>query len=50
MKQNIENRINELKNEEFYIYISDILSPAERDRISEIDREIRELETQLKAL
>lgn len=50
MKQNIESRINELKREEFLIYISDILSPAERNRVNEIDREIRELEAQLKAL
>lgn len=50
MKQNIERRINELKREEFLINISDILSIDERNRANEIDREIRELEAQLKAL
>jgi hypothetical protein len=50
MKQNIERRINELKREEFLINISDILSIDERNRVNEIDREIRELEAQLKAL
>ena len=50
MKQNIERRINELKREEFLINISDKRSIDERNRANEIDREIRELEAQLKAL
>lgn len=44
----IENRINELKRENFYINMSDFLTIEERNRSYEIGQEIIRLEKELK--
>lgn len=44
----IENKINELKRENFYINMSDFLTIEERSRSYEIGQEIIRLEKELK--
>ena len=47
-REELENRIDKLENEKFYILMADRLRPDEWKRLDEINNELRKLRNELK--